>query len=427
MKNKILLFLLLLILLFLAIREGLSEDQQGDFYIFWSAGLNFLEGKALYAQIGGAEEFLYPPFAPMVFQILAWIPFNIAACIFSFFNLVGWFGVLFLARKIIETYYPNVSSDFSIKLFSFTIDYKKLQWLIFLITIRYFWHNFIWVNINVLVTLLTFGGIFLYLRKRIVPALICITIATFLKVMPGLLLLVIAFHNPPKTWLKMVAIGCGLMGLVLVFRGWTRGIGDFTDFYQLALGPFLLKGKVYLDWIALSIPSMLFKLFTAHPENNVDYHVMDLPKNIVKNIATFMQVSIVALVLKQPVVHFFNHFFKGKLVENTQIPLRTWCMAYCAMVLVAGVSWEGHHLTLALIFPATILMIREEHKSWRNALIITATLISLMAKDIIGSWLYDYSMAWSFITFMMLFIFFLLTAKTPSLTPPNKEITSPIR
>jgi hypothetical protein len=416
MKNKILLSLLLVIMIFLSIKEGLSEDQQGDFYIFWSAGLNFLEGKALYAQIGGAEEFLYPPFAPMVFQILAWIPFNIAACIFSFFNLVGWFGVLFLAKKILETYYPSVSRDFSIKIFSFTIDYKKLQWLIFLITIRYFWHNFIWVNINVLVTLLTFGGIFLYLRKRLILALICITIATFLKVMPGLLLLVIAFHNPPKTWLKMIGIACGLLGLILVFRGWTRGIGDFTDFYQLALGPFLLQGKVYLDWIALSIPSMLFKLFTAHPENAVDYHVLDLPKHIVKNIATFMQVSVVAFVLKQPIVHFFKRVFKGNLIENTQIPLNTWCMAYCAMVLVAGVSWEGHHVTLALVLPATILMIREEHKFWRNALIITAIIISFLTKDLIGSWLYNYSMEWSFITMMMLFIFFLLNTKTESLT-----------
>jgi Glycosyltransferase family 87 len=425
MKNKILLLLLFSIMVFLAIKEGLSEDQQGDFYIFWSAGLNFLEGKALYAQIGGAEEFLYPPFAPMVFQILAWIPFNIAACIFSFFNLVGWFGVLFLAKKILETYYPSVSKDFSIKIFSFTIDYKKLQWLIFLITIRYFWHNFIWVNINVLVTLLTFGGILLYLRNRLVPALICITIATFLKVMPGLLLLVIAFHNPPKTWLKMIGIAFGLLGLVLIFRGWTRGIGDFTDFYQLALVPFLLGGKVYIDWIALSIPSMLFKLFTATPiESSFYYNVLDLPKNVVKNIATFMQVTTVALVLKEPILHFFSNIFKGKLTENTQIPLKTWCMAYCAMVLVAGVSWEGHHITLALVFPSTILLIGKKHKFWRNALIIIALLISLMAKDLIGSWLYNYSMVWSFITMMMLFIFFLLNTKTGSSSVTPREITS---
>jgi hypothetical protein len=400
-------------MLFLAIREGLSEDQQGDFYIFWSAGLNFLEGKALYAQIGGAEEFLYPPFAPMVFQILAWIPFNIAACIFSFFNLVGWIGVLVLAKKIIETYYPNVSKDFSIKIFGFIIDYKKLQWLIFLMTIRYFWHNFIWVNINVLVTLLTFGGILLYLRNRIIPALICITIATFLKVMPGLMLLVIAFHNPPKTWLKMILIASGLLGLVLVFRGWTRGIGDFTDFYQLTLVPFLLHGKVYIDWIALSIPSMLFKLFTATPiESSFYYNVLDLPKNVVKNIATALQLAVIALVLKEPIAYFFNTISKGELTENAQIPLRTWCMAYCAMVLVAGVSWEGHHVTLALVFPSTILMIREEHKSWRNALIIIGLLMGFMAKDLMGAWLYNYSMVWSFITMMMLFIFFLLTTKT---------------
>ena len=113
-------------------------------------------------------------------------------------------------------------------------------------------------------------------------------------------------------------------------------------------------------------------------------------------------------------VHFFKCIFKGELIENAQIPLRTWCMAYCAMVLVAGVSWEGHHITLALVFPATLLMIQKEDKSWRNALIIIGLAISFMTKDLIGSWLYNYSMAWSFITVMMLSIFFLLTTKTRS-------------
>ena len=213
----------------------------------------------------------------------------------------------------------------------------------------------------------------------------------------------------------MIAIACGLMGLVVLFRGWTRGIGDFIDFYQLALGPFLLEGKVYLDWIALSIPSMLFKLFTLDPESADGYNVLDLPKNVVKNAATFMQLTVVGLVLKEPIVHFFKRVFKGELIENTQIPLRTWCMAYCAMVLVAGVSWEGHHITLALVFPATLLMIQKEDKSWRNALIIIGLAISFMTKDLIGSWLYNYSMAWSFITVMMLSIFLLLTTKTQSL------------
>jgi hypothetical protein len=414
MKNKLYVIPFSALLAFLAIREGLSEDIHGDYYIVWSAGLNFLNGDALYSRIGGAEEFLYPPFAPMFFALEALIPFEVAACLISLINLVGWFGVLYLAKQIIEFYIPDAKENTNIKFFKYPISYKWLWRLMFIATIRYFWHNFIWVNINVIVTLLTFGGILLYLRKQIFVGLLCLVIATSLKVMPGLFLLIIAFYNPPKVWLQMLLIASGLLIAVLAFRGWELGIKDFRDYYEIALRPFL-NGKVYLDWIALSIPSMLFKLFTAHPENFIDYHVLDLPVKTVKTVATILQFLIIGIVLKQPLVDFIKVVFGKETFGNTQISLKTWCLSYLSLVLVAGVSWEGHHVTLLLVLPATILMIKNEYQQWRNTLIITSLIIGLMTKDFLGSWLYDYSMEWSFITFFVIFVFFILATKTEKL------------
>ncbi|MDZ7898402.1 MAG: glycosyltransferase family 87 protein [Arcicella sp.] len=411
MKNKLYLSLLLIIVCVLAIKEGLSEDIHGDYFIVWNAGLNFLEGRALYAQIGGAEEFLYPPFAPMFFALEALIPFKVAACLMSFINLIGWFGVIYLAKQIIAFYLPNAAQNTNIKFFKYAISYKWLWRLIFIATIRYFWHNFIWVNINVIITLLTFGGILLYLRKQIFLGLLCLVIATSLKVMPGLFLVIIALYNPPKVWLMMISIACGLLGALFIFRGWELGIKDFTDYYQVGLRPFL-NGKVYLDWIALSIPSMLFKLFTAHPNNFIDYHILDLPVKTVKMIATILQFFIIGIVLKKPLMNFIQVIFGRKSFAETQISLKTWCLAYLSLVLVAGVSWEGHHVTLALVLPATILMIKNEHYQWRNTLIIICLLIGFMTKDLLGSWLYDYSMEWSFITFFVIFVLFVLSVKT---------------
>lgn len=414
MKNKLYLIPLSALIAFLAIREGLSEDIHGDYFIVWNAGLNFLEGRALYSRIGGAEEFLYPPFAPMFFALEALIPFKIAACLISIINLAGWFGIFYLAKKIIEFYMPNAKETTNIKFFNYNISYKWLWRLMFIATIRYFWHNFIWVNINVIVTLLTFGGILLYLRKQIFFGLLCLVLATSLKVMPGLFLLIIALYNPPKIWLTMVIIASGLLVSVFMFRGWDVGIKDFTDYYEIALRPFL-NGKVYLDWIALSIPSMLLKLFTAHPDNFIDYHVLNLPVKTVKTVATVLQFLIIGIVLKQPLLDFIKVVFKKQTFGDSQISLKTWCLAYLSLVLVAGVSWEGHHVTLLLVLPATILMIKNENYKWRNALIIISLLVGLMTKDFLGSWLYDYSMEWSFITFLVMFIFIVLVTKTEKL------------
>ena len=93
----------------LATREVLTESVHGDFYIFWSAGVNFWQGNALYSQVGGAEEFLYPPFAPFVFQLLAWLPFRWAVGVFTVFNGLAWIGILLLVRQILRHYFPTQS------------------------------------------------------------------------------------------------------------------------------------------------------------------------------------------------------------------------------------------------------------------------------------------------------------------------------
>src|SRR6185312_12611417 len=50
-----------------------------DFTVFWTAGHNFTSGADLYNRTGGAERYIYPPFAAMLFQLFALVPLKVAA------------------------------------------------------------------------------------------------------------------------------------------------------------------------------------------------------------------------------------------------------------------------------------------------------------------------------------------------------------
>ncbi|MBO0939756.1 DUF2029 domain-containing protein [Fibrella sp. HMF5335] len=380
--------LITIVIAALAIREMLTETTHGDFYIFWSAGVNFWQGNALYSQIGGAEEFLYPPFAPFVFQALAWLPFRWAVGVFTVFNGLSWIGILLLVRQLLRHYFPR-------------IPLRAAMLFAGLASWRYIYHNILWVNINELVCLLCLGGILLYLRKYENWALVLLMAATWLKVMPVLLVGVLFFRRPGPVLAKSLAISAAFVGVILLERGPGQGLQDFADFWQITLTPFL-AGKVYTDWISFSIPSALFKLLTAHPDvMGVRYHITDWPVAVVRRISTALQLLVVSLT--------FWQVWQDR--RAAQPRPTTWVLVLLSMILVAGVAWEGHHVTLALMLP--ILFVRLTQLGWlrvRLALMIGTGLVALLISDVAGSTLYNYLQGFSLITVMDLCLFGLTMA-----------------
>ena len=77
---KYILFLFLIFILFigLSIKVGKSIGPLGDANVFWNAGRNFFLGNELYSGVGGAQRFIYPPFAAMMLQALAIFPMQVA-------------------------------------------------------------------------------------------------------------------------------------------------------------------------------------------------------------------------------------------------------------------------------------------------------------------------------------------------------------
>ena len=377
--------LIVVLIAALTTREVLTETTHGDFYIFWSAGVNFWQGNALYSQVGGAEEFLYPPFAPFVFQLLAWLPFRWAVGVFTVFNGLAWIGILILSRQVVRHYFP------SIPLRSAMLFAGLVSW-------RYIYHNILWVNINELVCLLCLGGILLSLRRYETWALLLLLAAAWLKVMPVLLVGVLFFRRPGPVLLKSLAISAFFVGAILLERGIDQGIQDFADFWQITLTPFL-AGKVYTDWISFSIPSALFKLLTAHPDViGVRYYIADWPMPVVRRISTGLQLLVVGIT--------FWQVWQDRAAAQPRPT--TWVLVLLSMILVAGVAWEGHHVTLALTLPVLFVLLTQ--RGWlrtRLALVLSTGLVALLISDVTGPRLYNYLQGFSLITVMDIGLFML--------------------
>ena len=78
------------------------------------------------------------------------------------------------------------------------------------------------------------------------------------------------------------------------------------------------------------------------------------------------------------------------------------------MILVAGVAWERHYVTLAMMLPT--LFMGSTQLGWlrtRPALIIGTGLVALLVSDVAGSTLYNYLQEFILITVMDLCLFML--------------------
>src|ERR1700758_4361914 len=91
----------------LSIISGRDLSLQADFTVFWQAGKNYINGVSLYSQIGGAERYIYPPFAAMCFQLFALFSLHQAGALFCFCNLLFWVMIIYFTHKIILQLAPH--------------------------------------------------------------------------------------------------------------------------------------------------------------------------------------------------------------------------------------------------------------------------------------------------------------------------------
>lgn len=375
---------ILLLTVVISIKEALTQNANGDPYIYWAVGKKFLTGQPLYEPVAGSQEFLYPPIAGLFCQLLALIPFPFAVGIFTFINFIAWLVLIGLTYKFLNYYFPHQS-------------YKTALIVGLIATARYFWHNIVWVNVNELVALLSFGGLYMYLRNRLIIGLGFLSLAMWIKVMPLLLILMLFIRRPRQTFWAVLGYSALFTVILFAFRGVGQGIQDYQDYWQITFRPFLLEGKVFTDWIAFGISALLSKLLTAHPDiNGIRYNIVSWPPAMVGQLSFLFRLLIVCLTY-------------GSIWLNRKyrpLPLTNILLVVIAMLLVSGVAWEGHHLTLLLVVSGLYLLTTElTMYVLRRILVVSSLGVSLLISDLIGSHWSDYLQAFSLITYNVLLLF----------------------
>jgi alpha-1,2-mannosyltransferase len=208
----------------LSVAQGLQQRVGQDFHVFWQAGRNFASGDPLYhGYLPGARPFKYPPFAAMVFQLLAPFSLRAAGAIFSFLNLVLWVAAAYLTRAIVDRTFPNRRRS----LLPFVLA------LVF--SAQFFLDNFHHAQMNELTFVLVLLGLHAYLRGKDVGAAAWLVAAAAIKLTPALFVAWLVIRGRRRAALAVPPLALACVVVPLLVRGPATGAAELVEYYHTFL------------------------------------------------------------------------------------------------------------------------------------------------------------------------------------------------
>ena len=373
-----------------AINNGKKMGLSGDFAVFWYAGINFFGGNELYSGIGGANRFIYPPFAALLFQVFAISSLKHSATWFGFFN----FG-LFVASIWLLKY-----------IFSHFITQKRHLYLALglacLCSFRFFWYHQLYVQMNELVYVLCLLGLFFYLKKNENAAVLVFVVATFIKILPIFFLIWLASKGNFKTILKiaLVAIACVLMPFF--WRGTTQGTADLWAYYHTFLEPFK-NGRVEPEFCNHSLASALYKWFLPTQNEPLGYSYQLFEGNL-KTTQLIYKISFATLMT----------LFLGTLIYRRLTQKRTiyweFVLIFALTHLLSGITWEYHFVSMQLVYVPffyALISSAKAKNAFNTLVVFLVVAMGLVGSDTVGSRYYHYIGGFGALTLMLLLLFFI--------------------
>lgn len=381
------LFIVIAAFVFVAFRMGSTLQLQADFTVFWQAGINFHNGAELYSRVGGAERYIYPPFAAMLFQVFALFPLKVAGGIWAFFNLLMWV-LLANAMKQLVSYTSIHDKKFRIALL-----------IAFFLSFRYFWYHLMFMQMNVLVLLLSIWALLYYIRNKPLAAVALLLLATGIKILPIVILCWLLSKAGPKLWMQTLAMSLLILVIPFVWRGWEMGWKDLNDYYITFLEPFQsgrVEPKLQNYALSASVYKWLVPLAEPSPYFSPIYPMTATQAGVIYKIV------LLSLLLLFAVMLYFSRFVVQKISLNE--------VAFVLLFtnLVSGITWEYHLVSLLPIL-VIYFCINRNHERWYHRLfqiIIITTLIfnAIGGTDTVGVRLYYISCGYSFPTLLMLLL-----------------------
>jgi len=367
--------LLLSICLFAVYGYG-QQIAHGDFFVFYTSGINFSDGLSLYKNKASGLTFMYPPFAASFHQVFSVFDLKSAAAVFYGLNLLTLY--LLLAFTF---YWFQFRWGLSVRVWFFTC----------VITAYYFYLNLLLGQNNIFLFLLTICALELWLRDKWMSAGLVLSMVIFFKLTALFIAAWMIIRGKPKF---ILGLSLGFVFCLLfpvVFRGWEQSIRDWQEFYKYFFR-FMLQGHVYTDYRNQNLAATLLRLFTLPETSHAPVNIFSRADASLKYVFKWLLPAIALLPL---VLVAYRRFQKAPLI-----------LAEPALVLIAshlcsGLTWNQHLISLMLFTP--ILLHNLNQSRYANIfMILLLCLAPLSASLFIGNPLQYFTYSLGLFTWILL-------------------------
>jgi hypothetical protein len=369
-------FLLLLIITFI---RGLEQDQNGDFFVFWNAGRNFFSNFDLYFIAGKDRQFLYPPFAALVFSLIFILPFKISALFWALCELVFWYYCILLSKKIIE-----LNSNIKIKWFSIFMS------IIF--TFNIYLDNLSLLQVNSFVFILLLISMYQLSLNNLKTSTIFLALAISIKVTPVIFLIWFIITGKWKNLFYTSAFAAIFLLAAFLLRGFSLGMNDLTQFYLTLINevPKIQEIKHYS--LSLSLSGLISNYFQIFNINNAD-------------IQSIISILIQIVFVITFILWMYLNRKHESVTKNFQIS-----GVLLLMLLISAVTRKAHLAPLLLVFLSILSYTLNNRNSKLNYYLLKTTyfigfIFLFSGRDLIGNANVELLYKYSIFTVLLLMLF----------------------
>jgi hypothetical protein len=377
-----------------AVALGRAEKQRigTDFHVFWQAGHDFAQGLPLYQPLEGARDFLYPPFAAQVFQVLAVFPLKTAAGLFYATNVALILLAVWLTRDIVGRLQGQQRNQ------------RLALILALVLSGQFILNNLNLLQMNLVVFVLCLVGVRGVVLGR-TRAVGWVVAATFLKITPVFLVLWAVVRGGWRELRAVLVAGLACLLLPLAQRGPSLGVADLTAYYDSFLRQFA-AGGVVTAYTNQTIGAMVYRAVSVpRPSQPYDYQFLAS----LEPAAPVLYRALALLILGVFLLHLVR-------LARARQPFTSFEIASVFLVghLLSGITWKAHLVTLLFVFYTVLALdyraLRPSTRLGLAAAWVGMAAIGLTGRDLAGETIHHYVGGYSLFVWVMLLLLTLCIA-----------------
>lgn len=251
-------------------------------------------------------------------------------------------------------------------------------------------------NINLFVAVLAIGGIYAFVRGYDIAAGLLLALGTAIKVTPGLLIIYFAYK---RQWKLTAWAAVGLVVFLVVVpvaaQGPAAARGQFANWWDQYVSPYLLHGEVFNTQINQSLPGVLYRLTVPSPAIERSGAAVNLLNLTHEQACRLIRLANAVVVLGM------GYLFRKKITQRASLgQVAEYALVLLGMLMLSERTWKAH--CVLVLLPGAVLSaalwaegFSRSARWWMAGLLGIALAISLLtATDLIGPVPADYAEAY---------------------------------